>query len=342
MVPKVEDAAQLHFIDHLLTQLETEHGIEHRIGIEAQIENARGAINLREIATGHRPDRDADLRPRRLRRQHRRRPARDRLDRPRLPGRPVALRALEDRDHRPRLRRCRRSTARTPTSRTPTSTARLCHRARLVGFDGKWVLHPGQVDIANEVFMPTQDQFDEARRLLDAYHHATHVERKGAVMHEGQMIDEASRKIAEPVVARGEAAGMARPGPAVSLPLDELTERAARDRRAGAPVHRRADHPGRLRATSATTSSPTRSWTGLSELGIFGFTIPEEYGGLGLDLTTYALAVCELLAGLDERLGHHQHPLHRRQHADARRHRRAEAAASCRGWRPARSAAPSR
>jgi alkylation response protein AidB-like acyl-CoA dehydrogenase len=33
---------------------------------------------------------------------------------------------------------------------------------------------------------------------------------------------------------------------------------------------------------------------GLKELGIFGFTIPEEYGGLGLDLTTYALAVCEL------------------------------------------------
>ena len=36
---------------------------------------------------------------------------------------------------------------------------------------------------------------------------------------------------------------------------------------------------------------------GLKELGIFGFTIPEEYGGLGLDLTTYALAVCELSRG---------------------------------------------
>ena len=36
---------------------------------------------------------------------------------------------------------------------------------------------------------------------------------------------------------------------------------------------------------------------GLKELGIFGFTIPERYGGLGLDLTTYALAVCELSRG---------------------------------------------
>src|SRR6266498_4582586 len=39
MIPKVEDASQLHFVDHLLTQLEAQHGIGHRIGIEAQIEN---------------------------------------------------------------------------------------------------------------------------------------------------------------------------------------------------------------------------------------------------------------------------------------------------------------
>jgi citrate lyase subunit beta / citryl-CoA lyase len=85
---------------------------------------------------------------------------------------------------------------------------RLCVRARQVGYDGKWVLHPDQVSIANEVFAPSQSDFDDARRLLAAYDHATQVERKGAVMHEGQMIDEASRKIAEAVVARGVAAGM--------------------------------------------------------------------------------------------------------------------------------------
>jgi citrate lyase subunit beta/citryl-CoA lyase len=84
----------------------------------------------------------------------------------------------------------------------------MCMRARQVGYDGKWVLHPDQVGIANEVFAPSQNDFDEARRLLAAYEHATQVERKGAVMYEGQMIDEASRKIAEAVVARGVAAGM--------------------------------------------------------------------------------------------------------------------------------------
>jgi citrate lyase subunit beta/citryl-CoA lyase len=85
---------------------------------------------------------------------------------------------------------------------------RMCMRARQVGYDGKWVLHPDQVGIANEVFAPSQSDFDDARRLLTAYEHATQVERKGAVMFEGQMIDEASRKIAEAVVARGVAAGM--------------------------------------------------------------------------------------------------------------------------------------
>ena len=42
---------------------------------------------------------------------------------------------------------------------------------------------------------------------------------------------------------------------------------------------------------------PDEIVAGLRELGIFGFTIPEQYGGLGLDLTTYALAVCELSRG---------------------------------------------
>ena len=103
MVPKVEDAGQLHFIDHLLTQLETEHELPNRIGIEAQIENARGAMNIREIAQATPTAGDPDLRPRRLRREHGRRPAGDRVDQPRVPRRPVALGALADRDGGPRV-----------------------------------------------------------------------------------------------------------------------------------------------------------------------------------------------------------------------------------------------
>ena len=207
MVPKVQDAGQIHFVDHLLHQLETLHEIPHRIGIEAQIEDARGAMNIREIAQ-----------------------ASDRLETlifgpgdyaaamgvdslvigsidPEYPGdqwhwilsvivtaaRAYGLQAIDG-----------------PYTdiKNVDGYRRLCRRARLIGYDGKWVLHPDQIGVANEVFAPSQEQFEEARALLEAYRHATQVERKGAVMYQGQMIDEASRKIAESIVARGVAAGL--------------------------------------------------------------------------------------------------------------------------------------
>jgi citrate lyase subunit beta/citryl-CoA lyase len=207
MIPKVEDAGQLHFVDHVLTQLETEHGIEHRIGIEAQIENGRGAMNIREIAQATPRvetlifgpgDYAASMGVGSL--------VIGSID-PDYPGdqwhfilslivtaaRAYGLQAIDG-----------------PYTdiKNTDEYERLCNRARAVGYDGKWVLHPDQVGVANRVFAPSQDEFERARRLLAAYEHATQVERKGAVMYEGQMIDEASRKIAEAVVARGAAAGM--------------------------------------------------------------------------------------------------------------------------------------
>ena len=63
----------------------------------------------------------------------------------------------------------------------------------------------------------------------------------------------------------------------------------------------------------------------MKELGLFGVTIPEEYGGMGLDLTTYAMIVEELSPRLDHHLRHRQHPLHRLLPADEVRDRGAEA-----------------
>ena len=62
----------------------------------------------------------------------------------------------------------------------------------------------------NEVFSPTQDEFDKAEAMLEAYRHATDVELRGAVMFGTEMIDEASRKMAEQLALRGRAAGMER------------------------------------------------------------------------------------------------------------------------------------
>jgi citrate lyase subunit beta/citryl-CoA lyase len=96
--------------------------------------------------------------------------------------------------------------------RDPDGFREYARRTQILGFDGKWSLHPDQVGILNEVFSPTQQQFDRAWEVLDAYREATEGERKGAVMLGDEMIDEASRKVAVTLVARGERAGMARPG----------------------------------------------------------------------------------------------------------------------------------
>jgi citrate lyase subunit beta/citryl-CoA lyase len=58
------------------------------------------------------------------------------------------------------------------------------------------------------VFTPSQEEYDKAEAMLEAYRHATEIERLGAVMFGNEMIDEASRKMAEQLAARGQAAGL--------------------------------------------------------------------------------------------------------------------------------------
>ena len=77
--------------------------------------------------------------------------------------------------------------------------------ARALGFDGKWAVHPGQLRIINVAFTPVDEELARARAILDALARA---EGRGAVELDGEMIDEASRKLALQVVARGRAAGL--------------------------------------------------------------------------------------------------------------------------------------
>ena len=77
-----------------------------------------------------------------------------------------------------------------------------------LGYDGKWVVHPDQIAPVNAAFSPGQEEYDLAESILDAYEHATQVQGRGAVMLDGEMIDEASRKLALTVAARGRAAGL--------------------------------------------------------------------------------------------------------------------------------------
>src|SRR5262249_42731574 len=94
--------------------------------------------------------------------------------------------------------------------RDPDGFRDYCKRARTLRYDLKWALHHDQVTILNEVLSPTQEQFDRAWDILEAYRAATEDEGRGAVMFGDEMIDEASRKMAIKFVSRGERAGFKR------------------------------------------------------------------------------------------------------------------------------------
>jgi citrate lyase beta subunit len=64
------------------------------------------------------------------------------------------------------------------------------------GYDGKWVIHPSQIEPVNRIFTPSPAELERARLLLDA---AT-----GAARFEGELVDEASRKLAESLLRRAE------------------------------------------------------------------------------------------------------------------------------------------
>jgi citrate lyase subunit beta / citryl-CoA lyase len=207
MIPKVQHAHEVHFVDHMLRMIETNLGLDKRIGIEAQIETATGLKNIYEIA--HSSDRLETLifGPADMSASLGLPTVTAGLPMPGYPGdhwhwvletilvaaRDASLQAIDG----PYL-----------LIKDLDGFREMAMRARSLGYDGKWALHPGQVDVLNEVFTPTQEEFDKAEAMLDAYKHATEVDRRGAVMFGTEMIDEASRKMAVQFAERGRAAGM--------------------------------------------------------------------------------------------------------------------------------------
>jgi citrate lyase subunit beta/citryl-CoA lyase len=83
-----------------------------------------------------------------------------------------------------------------------------------LGYDGKWVLHPTQIEAANHAFAPSEADYSRAAAIIGAYARATSLDQRGAVILGDEMIDEASRKMAQAIVARDNAAGFAAAEPA--------------------------------------------------------------------------------------------------------------------------------
>jgi citrate lyase subunit beta/citryl-CoA lyase len=211
MIPKVEGVADVHFVDSLLTQLELQHRFARRIGLELQIESARGMENIEAIAAASSRTETLIFGPADFSAS---------LQMPELTAGRLKPEYPGDYWHYflARIVVAARAHGLQPIDgpyaqiRDTEGLRTFAQRAAMLGFDGKWALHPGQIEVLNEEFSPRQDDFDKANAILEAYRHATEVAKTGAVMLGDEMIDEASRKMALVMVERGRAFGMhARP-----------------------------------------------------------------------------------------------------------------------------------
>ena len=214
VLPKVTDASHVYALDLLLTQLELTHGLPvGRIGVDAQIEDARGLSNIGEIAAAPRvqalvlgqADLMASLNMRTL-----------------VVGEQPEGYDVGDAYHHVLMTILVAARAHGVAAidgpylkvRDVEAFRRVAGRSAALGYDGKWVLHPDQIAAGNEIFSPRQQEYDRAELILEAYewHTSQAGGVRGAVMLGDEMIDEASRKMALVVAGKGRAAGMERGG----------------------------------------------------------------------------------------------------------------------------------
>jgi citrate lyase subunit beta / citryl-CoA lyase len=209
VLPKVSAPAQISWLDLLLGQLEQATGLPAgQIGIEAQIEDAAGLAAAGQIAAASSrlealvfgpADFMASLGMRSL-----------------AIGEQPAGYAGGDAFHYAHMRILVAARAHAlqaidgPFAAIGDSAGlrSSAASAAAIGFDGKWVIHPDQIEIVNAEFSPSQQDYDKAELILAAYEYATTVEGRGAARLDGEMIDEASRKLALVISAQGREAGL--------------------------------------------------------------------------------------------------------------------------------------
>jgi len=203
LVPKVGVPADLYTVEVLVNQIEQARGYERKVGIEALIETALGMANVEAIASsggrlealhfgvadyaasnrartvsigGLNPDYPGDQ-------WH------FALSRMIVACRAYGLRPIDG-----------------PFGdfSDPDGFRDGARRAAALGAEGKWAIHPSQVELANEVFSPPEADVERARRIIEALREAE-AQGKGAASVDGKMIDAASERMAQNVVAMDEA-----------------------------------------------------------------------------------------------------------------------------------------
>ncbi len=198
LLPKAGTASDVYMIDCLLTQIEINKKIKNKIGIECLIETALGMSNITEIAKSSErlealhfgvADYAASLRARTV--------VIGGLN-PDYPGdqwhhglsqlvmtcRAYGLRAIDG-----------------PFGdfNDPDAYIAAAKRGAAIGIEGKWAIHPSQIELANKVFSPPSSEVTKAKRILEELDKAAKAG-KGAAQLDGRMIDAASARMAENIV----------------------------------------------------------------------------------------------------------------------------------------------
>ena len=198
LIPKVGVQGDVYMVDCMVNQIEQERGLKNKVGLECLIETALGMVNIEEIAQSSKrlealhfgvADYAASLRARTV--------VIGGLN-PDYPG---------DQWHHGLAKlvaTCRAYGLRPIDGpfgdfNAPEGYIDAAKRGAAIGIEGKWAIHPSQIEHANTVFSPPAKEVEKAHRIIEELAKAA-AEGKGAAQLDGRMIDAASEKMAENII----------------------------------------------------------------------------------------------------------------------------------------------
>ena len=199
LIPKIETKNDVYIIDSLITKAEKENKLINKIGIECLIETALAMINIKEIVTSSNRLESLHFGPGDYAASIRSRTTVIGGLNPDYPGdqwhyalsklvltcRAYGLRAID---------------GAFDDYNDPKSYIASAKRAAAMGLEGKWAIHPSQIDLANEVFSPTKIAVNRSIKILEAINKISKVG-KGVAQLDGRMIDAASARMAKNIVS---------------------------------------------------------------------------------------------------------------------------------------------
>lgn len=207
MVPKVRSADEVRFVDRLLGQIEGAMGLARRVAIEAQIEDGQGLVEAPAIASASMRVEALVFGP---------------GDYAAALGIPMLAIGAHQAAypgpfwHHPMsavnaaAKAAGRAAIDGPYGRLKDQAGfeASAREAALLGYDGKWAIHPSQIETLNRIFTPSPEDVARAREILERYQAALEAG-QGAIALDDELIDAASLRMAEQVLEKARLASAA-------------------------------------------------------------------------------------------------------------------------------------